>query len=59
MGVIPAFVVAVSPPPARHGSAQNHLWKLFARHTTIMLVILYLVYTEVSTVVSRRCSCRL
>ncbi|CAM9349550.1 unnamed protein product, partial [Hapterophycus canaliculatus] len=30
---------------------QNRLWQLFARHTTMTLIILYLVYTQVSTVV--------
>lgn len=34
---------------------QNHLWQLFARHTTMTLIILYLVYTQVSTVVSVFC----
>ena len=28
------------------------MWYLFARHTTMTLIILYLVYTQVSTVVS-------
>lgn len=36
-------------------SLQNHLWQLFARHTTMTLIILYLVYTQVSTVVSDEC----
>ena len=31
---------------------QNQLWELFARHTTMTLIILYLVYSQVSTVVS-------
>lgn len=30
---------------------QNQLWGLFARHTTMTLIILYLVYSQVSTVV--------
>ncbi|CBJ32402.1 adhesin-like protein [Ectocarpus siliculosus] len=29
---------------------QQRLWGLFARHTTIMLIVLYLVYTQISTV---------
>ncbi|CBJ26637.1 adhesin-like protein [Ectocarpus siliculosus] len=36
---------------------QNHLWELFARHTTMMLIILYLVYTQVSTVVFQAFAC--
>lgn len=32
---------------------QNQLWKLFTRHATMMLIILYLVYSQVSTVVSQ------
>lgn len=32
--------------------SQNRLWGLFARHTTMSLIILYLVYSQVSTVVS-------
>lgn len=31
---------------------QNRLWELVSRHTTMTLIILYLVYTQVSTVVS-------
>lgn len=31
---------------------QLRLWHLFARHTTMALIMLYLVYTQVSTVVS-------
>lgn len=30
---------------------QDRLWELFARHTTMTLTILYLVYSQVSTVV--------
>ena len=30
---------------------QEHLWGLFARHTTMSLILLYLVYSQVSTVV--------
>ena len=33
---------------------QNHLWELFARHTTMTLIVLYLVYSQVSTVVSAK-----
>lgn len=33
-------------------SRQDRLWALFSRHTTILLVMLYLVYSSVSTVVS-------
>ncbi|CAN0138387.1 unnamed protein product, partial [Pylaiella littoralis] len=36
---------------------QNHLWQLFARHTTMTLIILYLVYTQVSTVVFQAFAC--
>ncbi|CAM9140361.1 unnamed protein product [Ectocarpus sp. 12 AP-2014] len=36
---------------------QNHLWELFARHTTMMLIILYLVYSQVSTVVFQAFAC--
>lgn len=31
---------------------QDRLWNLFAQHTTLALIILYLVYTQVSAVVS-------
>ena len=34
---------------------QVHLWNLFARHTTMTLIILYLIYSTVSTVVSYVC----
>ena len=34
--------------------SQNRLWGLFARHTTMTLIILYLVYSQVSTVVSEK-----
>lgn len=37
--------------------SQNRLWYLFARHTTMTLIILYLVYTQVSTVVSSLLLC--
>ena len=30
---------------------QDHLWRLLGRHTTMGLVLLYLVYSQVSTVV--------
>lgn len=33
------------------------MWQLFARHTTMTLIILYLVYSQVSTVVSWWVSC--
>lgn len=33
-------------------SEEDRLWQLFARHTTMTLIILYLVYSQVSTVVS-------
>ncbi|CBJ33129.1 asn/thr-rich large protein family protein [Ectocarpus siliculosus] len=36
---------------------QERLWGLFARHTTIMLIVLYLVYTQISTVVFQTFSC--
>ena len=36
------------------GREQTRLWELFARHTTMTLIILYLVYSQVSTVVSVR-----
>ncbi|CAM9743708.1 unnamed protein product [Ectocarpus sp. 12 AP-2014] len=29
---------------------QERLWGLFARHTTVVLIVLYLVYTQISTV---------
>lgn len=38
--------------PAQRVIFQSRMWKLFARHTTMTLIILYLVYTHVSTVVS-------
>ena len=31
---------------------QHRLWELFARHTTMTLIVLYLFYSQVSTVVS-------
>ena len=31
---------------------QDRVWELFARHPTMTLIILYLVYSQVSTVVS-------
>lgn len=31
---------------------QNRLWWLFSRHTTMTLIIIYLVYSQVSTSVS-------
>lgn len=38
-------------------SRQNRWWKLFGRHTTMALIILYLVYSQVSTVVSSVAPC--
>ncbi|CAN0008952.1 unnamed protein product, partial [Ectocarpus sp. 13 AM-2016] len=36
---------------------QERLWGLFARHTTVVLIVLYLVYTQISTVVFQTFSC--
>ncbi|CAM9587167.1 unnamed protein product [Ectocarpus fasciculatus] len=36
---------------------QERLWGLFARHTTMMLIVLYLVYTQISTVVFQTFAC--
>ncbi|CAM9648873.1 unnamed protein product [Ectocarpus sp. 12 AP-2014] len=36
---------------------QERLWGLFARHTTVVLIVLYLVYTQISTVVFQAFSC--
>eukprot|EP00904_Undaria_pinnatifida_P010819 jgi/Undpi1/6868/HiC_scaffold_21.g09344.m1 len=36
---------------------QTRLWQLFARHTTMTLIILYLVYSQVSTVVFQAFAC--
>lgn len=33
-------------------NVQSELWWLFARHMTIVLIVFYLIYSEVSTVVS-------
>ncbi|CAN0330304.1 unnamed protein product [Ascophyllum nodosum] len=38
-------------------SEQNYLWWLFARHTTMTLIILYLVYSSVSTVIFQTFAC--
>ncbi|CAM9101274.1 unnamed protein product, partial [Laminaria digitata] len=35
----------------RATASGNRLWGLFARHTTMTLIILYLIYSQVSTVV--------
>ncbi|CAM9489387.1 unnamed protein product [Laminaria digitata] len=44
-------------PGNKTDSEQNHLWELFARHTTMTLIILYLVYSQVSTVVFQTFAC--
>eukprot|EP00752_Nemacystus_decipiens_P010943 g9725.t1 len=36
---------------------ESRLWDLFARHTTVTLIILYLVYSQVSTVVFQTFAC--
>ncbi|CAM9095530.1 unnamed protein product, partial [Laminaria digitata] len=36
---------------------QDHLWELFARHTTMTLILLYLIYSQVSTVVFQTFVC--
>eukprot|EP00904_Undaria_pinnatifida_P010820 jgi/Undpi1/6869/HiC_scaffold_21.g09345.m1 len=36
---------------------RDHLWELFARHTTMTLIILYLIYSQVSTVVFQTFGC--
>lgn len=40
------------PYISRVARGQDRLWELLARHTTMTLIILYLVYSQVSTVVS-------
>ncbi|CAB1104673.1 unnamed protein product [Ectocarpus sp. CCAP 1310/34] len=41
----------------RKNPEQERLWGLFARHTTMMLIVLYLVYTQISTVVFQTFAC--
>ncbi|CAM9117899.1 unnamed protein product, partial [Laminaria digitata] len=44
-------------PGDKTASEQDRLWELFARHTTMTLIILYLVYSQVSTVVFQTFAC--
>lgn len=50
-GVSHYFSIPSVWPHALAPLSQNQLWGLFARHTTMSLIILYLVYSQVSTVV--------